>query len=121
MYAWVVAKWKVFHNLHSETHKLKAKIDINFYNKKCLIIFTFIVFIADIALWNSNGSSVDVFLKKSAIDGGAGDFLRSTKVGYSIVINDMQKEIENENPPKAEIELLQDRKGNTQFVTWTAL
>lgn len=68
---------------------------------------------ADIAVWNSNGSTVDVFLKKSAIDNGAAEFLNKAAVRYSVVIENMQKEIDNENPPQDEIEQLQDRKGNS--------
>lgn len=53
-----------------------------------------------------------MFLKKAAIDGGAGYFLKEANVRYSVVIDDMQREIDNENPPQEEFGELQDRKGN---------
>lgn len=60
---------------------------------------------------------MDLFLKKSAIDGGVGDILDSANVRYSIIIENMQKEIDAENPQQDEIEQLQDRKGtNMQLI-----
>lgn len=61
-------------------------------------------------MWNVNETSVDLFLKQSAVN-GATNALRAANVSYSILINDVQKEIEAENPPKEEIEQLQNRKG----------
>lgn len=61
-------------------------------------------------MWNVNETSVDLFIKRSAVD-GAGLALQAANVSYSILINDVQKEIETENPPKEQIEQLQNRKG----------
>lgn len=70
----------------------------------------YFTFISDVAMWNVNETSVDLFLKRSAVD-GAGQALQAANVSYSILINDVQKEIETENPPQEQIEQLQNRKG----------
>lgn len=64
----------------------------------------------DVALWSSNGTEVDMFLKKSAVD-GVRRVLDANNIRYSILIEDMQKQIECENPPIEEIEALQNRNG----------
>lgn len=64
----------------------------------------------DVALWSSNGTEVDMFLKKSAVD-GVRRVLEENNIRYSILIEDMQKQIEHENPPFEEIEALQNRNG----------
>lgn len=61
-------------------------------------------------MWNVNDTSVDLFLKRSALD-GADRALNAANVSYSILIADLQSEIEAENPPKDQIEQLQNRKG----------
>lgn len=62
------------------------------------------------ALWSTNGTEVDVFLKKDAVD-GVRQVLKDNQIGYTVLIDDMQKQIENENPPQEEIEELQNRNG----------
>lgn len=62
------------------------------------------------ALWSTNGSEVDVFMKKDAVD-GVRQVLTDNKIGYTVLIADMQKQIETENPPQEEIEALQNRNG----------
>lgn len=62
------------------------------------------------ALWSTNGSTVDMFLKKPAVD-GVGRILNEANVSYSIIIDDYQKQIEQENPTPEEIEEFQDRNG----------
>ena len=64
----------------------------------------------DVALWSTNGTEVDVFLKKDAVD-GVRQVLKDNQIGYTVLIDDMQKQIENENPPQEEIEALQNRNG----------
>lgn len=61
-------------------------------------------------MWNVNETSVDLFLQRSALD-GASRALSAANVTYSILIDDVQREIEAENPPHEEIEQLQNRKG----------
>lgn len=68
--------------------------------------------LADVAIWNSKGQTADLFVKKAAVDGGAAAILDSANVTYSVIIEDMQKEIDAENPRMEEIAQLQDRKGN---------
>lgn len=51
-----------------------------------------------------------MFLKKSQID-KVGQRLNEANIQYNIVVEDYQKEIEQENPPQEEIEMLQNRNG----------
>lgn len=62
------------------------------------------------ALWSINGTEVDVFLKSSAVD-GARQVLKDNNIPYTILVEDMQRQIEEENPPQSEIEQLQNRNG----------
>lgn len=71
---------------------------------------TIIFQIIDIALWSANSSAVDLFLKKPEIP-EVSQRLKDANVRYSIVVDDYQKLIEQENPPKEEIEALQNRNG----------
>lgn len=64
----------------------------------------------DVALWSTNGSDVDVFLKRDAVE-GVRQILDENHIGYSVIIEDMQKQIETENPPQEEIEAFQNRNG----------
>lgn len=71
-------------------------------------------------MWNVNETSVDLFLKQSALS-GAGRTLQAANVTYSILIEDLQHEIESENPPQDEIEQLQNRKGKWSYrLPWTS-
>lgn len=49
-------------------------------------------------------------IDKSARE-SARSYLQNSNITYRILIDDLQKLIEVENPPKEEIELLQNRKG----------
>lgn len=62
------------------------------------------------ALWSTNGTEVDVFVKKSVID-DVRKVLQNHNVNYTILIEDMQRQIEIENPPQEQIEELQNRNG----------
>lgn len=64
----------------------------------------------DFSIWGTNGSAIDVFLKKSQID-EVGQRLNEANIQYNVVVQDYQKEIEQENPPQEEIEQLQNRNG----------
>lgn len=61
-------------------------------------------------MWNTNGTSVDLLLKSSSIS-GATRLLVDANVSYSIIIDNLQKDIEAENPSKDIIQQLQNRKG----------
>lgn len=67
-------------------------------------------FYLDVALWSTNGTEVDVFLKKSSVD-GVRQVLKENNISYSVLIEDMQRQIEHENPPIEEIEEFQNRNG----------
>lgn len=69
-------------------------------------------------MWNVNETSVDLFLQQSAVS-GAGRTLQEANVTYSILIEDLQQEIESENPPQDEIEQLQNRKGKWIYRVYT--
>lgn len=64
---------------------------------------------------NGTAASVDVFLKEPSVI-GAKKLLDDANVSYDVVIEDLQKAIETENPPKEEIEQLQNRKGEFLFL-----
>lgn len=61
-------------------------------------------------MWNTNGSFVDLFLKPSSIN-GASRLLDEANIKYSIIIDDLQRAIETENPSAEVIQQLQNRKG----------
>lgn len=63
---------------------------------------------------NGSTASVDVFLKQPSVL-AAKKLLEAAHVSYDVVIEDLQKAIETENPPKEEIEQLQNRKGGLKF------
>lgn len=72
-------------------------------------------FFPDASEWNTQPSTVDLLLtSKSIID--ARQLLNDANISYSVLIEDLQKDIENENPPKAQIEMLQNRKGKLFLV-----
>ncbi|XP_059617144.1 carboxypeptidase B-like [Phlebotomus argentipes] len=76
-----------------------------------------ILFTADVAMWNLNGTSVDMFLKRPVIS-EARKLLENAKVPFDVVIDDLQHAIDTENPPPEVIEQLQNRKGHR--MTWSA-
>ncbi|XP_055684651.1 carboxypeptidase B-like isoform X2 [Lutzomyia longipalpis] len=71
----------------------------------------------DVAMWNLNGTSVDMFLKKPVI-ADARKLLENAKVPFDVIIDDLQHAIDTENPPPEVIEQLQNRKGHR--MTWSA-
>lgn len=64
----------------------------------------------DVALWSINGTEVDMFLKQSAVE-GVRQVLKENDIPYTVLVPDMQRQIEEENPPQSEIEQLQNRNG----------
>lgn len=75
-----------------------------------MFMYVFWYFYLDVALWSTNGTEVDVFLKKSSVD-GVRQVLKENNIRYSVLIEDMQRQIEHENPPIEEIEEFQNRNG----------
>lgn len=61
-------------------------------------------------MWNYNTTSVDIFLKRSNLM-GARNLLQAANVPFDVVIDDMQKAIDQENPPKDQLELWENRDG----------
>uniref|UniRef100_A0A182NVG9 Peptidase M14 domain-containing protein n=1 Tax=Anopheles dirus TaxID=7168 RepID=A0A182NVG9_9DIPT len=71
----------------------------------------------DASMWNYNASSVDIFVRRQQIK-RAECFLRAANVPYEVVIEDMQRAIDTENPSLEETELWENRNGHR--MTWTA-
>lgn len=51
-----------------------------------------------------------MFLEKSAVDDAA-QTLREANIKFDVIIDDYQREIDNENPSLEEIEFYQNRNG----------
>ncbi|CAB3234180.1 unnamed protein product [Arctia plantaginis] len=69
-----------------------------------------------IASWGGSESSIDVLIKPKVIE-NVTTVLRSKDIPYSIMIEDLQQRINEENPPLDENEIeLQDRRGHR--MTW---
>lgn len=51
-----------------------------------------------------------MFLKQSAVE-GVRQVLKENDIPYTVLVADMQRQIEEENPPQSEIEQLQNRNG----------
>lgn len=62
------------------------------------------------ALWNTNGTSVDLLLKQPSLS-AATRLMAAANVSYAVLIDDLQRDIEAENPPAEVIQQLQNRKG----------
>ena len=72
--------------------------------------------VADISMWASNSTVVDVMVRPSAIP-RVTRFLKERRVNYDIVIADLQQAINQENPtPSAEeIDELEGRNGTIRW------
>ncbi|KAK6629899.1 hypothetical protein RUM43_003720 [Polyplax serrata] len=70
----------------------------------------------DINTWMGNGTAVDILIRQNSVF----DFLTQRKLVYDVVIDDLEKAIEEENPPIAEDEWseLEGRKVDA-FGQWT--
>lgn len=51
-----------------------------------------------------------MFVRKSAVE-GVRRVLKEHDIPYTVLVDDMQRQIEEENPPQSEIEQLQNRNG----------
>lgn len=51
-----------------------------------------------------------MFVRKSAVE-GVTQILKENNIRYTVLVADMQRQIEEENPPQSEIEQLQNRNG----------
>lgn len=62
-------------------------------------------------MWNYNvNSSVDVFLPEPQLT-KARQFLSAASVPFEVVIDDMQRAIDEENPSKDQLDLWENRDG----------
>ncbi|KAM3965739.1 molting fluid carboxypeptidase A [Aphomia sociella] len=65
-----------------------------------------------ISTWGTNGTAIDVFIKPDAIQ-NVTRILKKEEIPFEIIIEDLQKNIDEENPPLDEAEAeLQDRRGH---------
>lgn len=53
-------------------------------------------FLDDIEIWRAANSKVDIFLKKSAIEGRASAALRAAHISHTVVVSNMQDELGRE-------------------------
>lgn len=51
-----------------------------------------------------------MFVRRSAVEDAA-RVLKENNIRYTVLVADMQRQIEEENPPQSEIEQLQNRNG----------
>lgn len=65
---------------------------------------------SDGQVWRSIKQEIDYLVKSNSIE-EAREFIRATNLSHVVLIEDLQKIIEEENPPKEEIEKFQNRKG----------
>lgn len=87
-------------------------IEISFLKHHHKLKTIYFFHFSEVEMWNlnQNNTSVDLLIKKPIVI-GVKQFLDVTKVPYDVLIDDLQKAIDMENPPKEEIENLQNRKG----------
>ncbi|XP_062539762.1 carboxypeptidase B-like [Armigeres subalbatus] len=71
----------------------------------------------DASMWNYNITYVDVFVKGPKL-AGARKLLAQAQIPFEVIIDDVQKAIDTENPPKDELDLWENRDGHR--MTWTA-
>lgn len=71
--------------------------------------------LTELTSWGGNHTAVD-FLVKPENQMHVGAILTRSNIKYSVVIADLQKNIDNENPPLSEEDQeLQDRKGRREL------
>nr|USU81839.1 M14 metal carboxypeptidase 8 [Antheraea pernyi] len=69
-----------------------------------------------ISTWGGNQTSIDILIKLNTLENVTRVFKREN-IGYEVVIEDLQKRINEENPPLDDNEMeLQDRRGHR--MTW---
>ncbi|CAH0563476.1 unnamed protein product [Brassicogethes aeneus] len=68
----------------------------------------------DISMWGGNSTTVDVLVKPNSVE-KVRKIFKDNKVGFDIVIEDLQKVIDEENPAVIELD---DRRGHR--LTWQA-
>lgn len=74
-----------------------------------LILFLNRLF-TDASMWNYNITYVDVFVKGPKL-AGARKLLSKARIPFEVIIDDVQKAIDNENPPKDAVDLWENRDG----------
>ncbi|EAT48325.1 AAEL000653-PA [Aedes aegypti] len=75
------------------------------------------IHLTDASMWNYNITYVDVFVKGPKLS-GARKLLAKARIPFEVIIDDVQKAIDNENPPKEAVDLWENRDGH--HMTWTA-
>lgn len=72
------------------------------------------IIFADITMWGGNSTSVDILVKPKSL-GKVDKSLRENEIKFDIVIQDLQRAIDEENPPVIELD---DRRGNETFYAY---
>lgn len=68
-------------------------------------------YITDISTWGGNITSLDILVKPKSLK-SVSKVLLENNIGYEVMIQDLQKAIDEENPPLNEDEEYEDRTGN---------
>lgn len=61
-------------------------------------------------MWGGNATIIDILVRDSSVE-KVKQKLEESKIRYEVIIEDLQKAIDEENPPIEESEDLDDRKG----------
>ncbi|XP_055585997.1 carboxypeptidase B-like [Uranotaenia lowii] len=69
------------------------------------------------SMWNYNTTFVDIFLKGPNLR-DAGKLLKKAQISYQVLIEDMQRAIDEENPSRDRLDLWENRDGHR--MTWKA-
>lgn len=69
-----------------------------------------------ISMWNLQKGHVDVFVKQPVVK-SAKQLLKNSNVPFEVVIDDLQKAIDEENPPKEQIVEWQVRNGKMLLIS----
>jgi hypothetical protein len=73
-----------------------------------------------ISMWNLQHSHVDMFVKQPVVQ-DAKKLLIDSNVPFEVVIDDLQKAIDEENPPHEQIVQWQNRNGEEFYLLWCFL
>lgn len=61
-------------------------------------------------MWGGNASSIDILVRASSVE-KVEQKLTDNKIKYELIIEDLQKAIDEENPPSSDDEETNDRQG----------
>lgn len=62
-------------------------------------------------MWSGNSTNIDILVKQGSIE-KVKQKLQDNNIKFVVIIEDLQKAIDEENPPFTEEEDLNDRQGN---------